>query len=88
MLVTRTLRLVPKTDRRPLLREVIRRDFAALPGLAVTVDEGRLLWGLEGSTCGQLLESLAAEGVLAPAPDGRYRRTSECHARESSLAGL
>lgn len=70
---TATVRLIPKADRRPLVREIIRRDFADIPGLAVTPDEGRVLWRLDRSTCLQLLESLAADGILGASPDGRYR---------------
>lgn len=73
--MTRTLRLVPKVDRRPLLRETIRNDFTVAPDMSVTPEEGRLIWGLERSTCQDLLDTLVAEGFLGLL-EGRYRRSA------------
>jgi hypothetical protein len=54
----------------PALR--IRRDFALLPGLALTIPQARRLWALPESVCRQLLDALVAEGFLRVRPDARY----------------
>src|SRR3954454_17597990 len=68
------VRLVAKVDRRPQFLERIREEYVRQPGHSMTLDEARQLFGLEQSTCGQLLDSLRAEGFLAVDADARYRR--------------
>jgi hypothetical protein len=68
--------LVPKVDRRPQLRERIREQYLRVPGQSMTLDQARQLFGLEQSTCGQLLDSLQAEGFLAVDADARYHRVA------------
>lgn len=71
---TPTAALTRKIDRRPELRDRIRLDYQYLPGLALTLAQGRRLWSLEASTCRQLLDDLVADGFLRIAEDSRYRR--------------
>jgi hypothetical protein len=75
-MVTQTIRLVEKVDRRPEMRERIRADFVRLPGLKLTLEQATRLWGLERTTCHQLLESLVAAGFLAVGDDGRFHRVA------------
>src|ERR671911_3015109 len=50
----------------------IRRDFAVLPGLALTFMQARRLWALPEDACQQLLDALVAEGFLWVTSDSRY----------------
>jgi hypothetical protein len=54
----------------------IRRDFAVLPGLALTFDQARRLWALSEDACQELLAALVAEGFLWVRSDLRYVRRS------------
>jgi hypothetical protein len=54
----------------------IRRDFAVLPGLALTFGQARRLWALPEDACQELLEALVAEGFLWVRSDSRYVRRS------------
>lgn len=76
-MLTRTVRLVKKPDRRPELREGIRQDFTRLPGLAVTLDEASGFWNLERSTCRHLLDSLVDERFLEVDEGARYCRAGD-----------
>lgn len=51
-------------------------EFAALPGLSLTMDQARRLWGLEPQSCQRLLSRLVKSGILSLTPDGTYRRAS------------
>jgi DNA-binding IclR family transcriptional regulator len=74
MALVQTVLLVAKTDRRPELRERIRREYLRQPALALTVSQARRLWSLESSTCRQLLDTLVAEGFLVVSESARYHR--------------
>lgn len=52
----------------------VRQEFAALPGLALTAEQARLVCDLERDTVEPILQSLVAEGFLARTPMGAYRR--------------
>ena len=52
----------------------IREEFEEAPGLRVSVREASRFWGLDETTCGQVLEQLLAVGFLARGGDGRYRQ--------------
>jgi hypothetical protein len=54
----------------------IRRDFAVLPGLALTFGQARRLWALPEDACQELLDALVAEGFLWVRSDSRYVRRS------------
>ena len=55
----------------------IRRDFAVLPGLALTFGQARRLWALSENACRELLDALVAEGFLWVRSDLRYVRGSD-----------
>ena len=52
----------------------IRDEFGALPGLALTIEQARLLFDLDREMCDQILNGLVAEGFLARTPQGAYTR--------------
>ena len=52
----------------------VRQEFAALPGLALTAEQARLVFDLDGETVEPILQSLVAEGFLSRTPLGAYRR--------------
>ena len=52
----------------------VRQEFAALPGLALTAEQARLVFDLERDAVEPILQSLVAEGFLARTPMGSYRR--------------
>jgi hypothetical protein len=54
----------------------MRRDFAVLPGLALTFGQARRLWALPENACQELLDALVAEGFLWVRSDFRYVRRS------------
>jgi hypothetical protein len=59
-----------------LLRRVWA-EYVEMPGLRLTRDQVRRLWGVDESTCTQLLDNLVAAHVLVCGRDGRY----SCFAR-------
>jgi len=52
----------------------VRGEFLEMPGLQVTTDQARRLWGLDAQTCQRLLGVLVEARFLARTPEGRYRR--------------
>jgi DNA-binding IclR family transcriptional regulator len=52
----------------------VRGEFLEMPGLQLTTDQARRLWGLDALTCQRLLRVLVEARFLARTPDGRYRR--------------
>jgi hypothetical protein len=52
----------------------VRGEFLEMPGLQLTSDQARRLWGLDTPTCQRLLRALVEARFLACTPDGRYRR--------------
>jgi two-component system cell cycle response regulator DivK len=52
----------------------VRQEFAALPGLALTAEQARLVFDLERDAVEPILQSLVAEGFLSRTPMGAYRR--------------
>lgn len=51
----------------------VRNEFGALPGLALTVEQARLVFDLEPDMCDHILGALVAEGFLSRTPQGAYR---------------
>ncbi len=59
---------------------ILRRicgEYLEMPGLRLTRPQAQRLWGLDESTCGQLLESLTRDKCLYRRPDGTYARLTE-----------
>jgi hypothetical protein len=54
--------------------ERIRREFLALPGLRLSLEQAERIWGLDPRACAALLGSLVSARFLAYEPDGSYRR--------------
>lgn len=52
----------------------VRQEFAALPGLALTAEQARLVFDLERDAVEPILQALVAEGFLSRTPMGAYRR--------------
>jgi len=51
---------------------LIQMDYMEMPGLRVTVQQGRRLWTLPLEVCQAALDTLAAAGFLARTEDGTY----------------
>lgn len=58
---------------RELLRRV-RGEFLEMPGLRLTFQQARRLWGLDDETCGWVLDSLIDRGFLVREHDEQYAR--------------
>lgn len=54
--------------------ETMRREFAQMPGLCLTLAQGCRLWQLCLPECEAALEVLVEEGFLCRMPDGQYAR--------------
>jgi hypothetical protein len=50
----------------------IQMDYVEMPGLRLTVQQGRRLWTLPPEVCQAALDTLAATGFLAKTDDGQY----------------
>jgi two-component system, cell cycle response regulator DivK len=55
----------------------IREEFGALPGLALTSEQARLVFDVDRDTCEAILRALVAEGFLARTSSGAFRRPRE-----------
>jgi CheY-like chemotaxis protein len=51
----------------------VRDEFGALPGLALTAEQARLVFELDREMCDRILGALVAEGFLARTPQGAYK---------------
>jgi CheY-like chemotaxis protein len=60
----------------------VRDEFGALPGLALTAEQARLVFDLDRDMCDRILDALVAEGFLARTPQGAYRHRSPLSSRE------
>jgi hypothetical protein len=54
--------------------QLIRGEYLEIPGLHLTRDQVRRLWGLDEVTCDALLEALVEEGFLRRTRTGAYIR--------------
>lgn len=54
-----------------------RGEFLEMPGLRLTRDQARRLWGLDHAMCSELLDDLVRAGFLERRADGRYARSVE-----------
>jgi hypothetical protein len=52
----------------------IREEFEETPGLRITVSEASRFWGLDDTTCEEVLARLLAAGFLVRGVDERYRQ--------------
>jgi hypothetical protein len=54
--------------------ERIRREFLALPGLRLSLEQAERVWSLDEPACARVLDALVAARFLAHEPDGSFRR--------------
>jgi hypothetical protein len=59
------------------LARLVHAEFREMPGLRLTAQQARRLWGLDHRTCEDLLKTLVDSGFLTVMPDGRYARTGD-----------
>ena len=52
----------------------VRDEFGSLPGLALTVEQARLVFDLDRDMCDRILTALVSEGFLSRTPRGAFRR--------------
>lgn len=69
----------PGSDRRswPARESLLRRirgEFDEMPGLRLTPQQARRLFGVRADICARILEALVADGVLVRRGDGTYAR--------------
>jgi DNA-binding GntR family transcriptional regulator len=58
------------------LGERIRGDYREMPGLSLSPDQARRLWGLDERTCREALTALVESGFLRRTPKGTFVRTA------------
>ncbi|HEY3885242.1 MAG TPA: response regulator [Vicinamibacterales bacterium] len=66
--------VLDETEYRTAALERVRDEFAALPGLALTAEQARLVFDLDAEAVEPILHGLVAEGFLARTPVGAYHR--------------
>ena len=64
---------------------IIQMDYVEMPGLTLTLHQGRRLWTLPTDVCQAALETLAATGFLVRDKDGRYLRSGAAPVRVEVL---
>ncbi len=65
----------PRLDAPPIEASVrVRDEFGALPGLALTAEQARLVFDLDRDRCDRILHTLVAEGFLSRTPQGAFMR--------------
>lgn len=62
----------PRLDGHVVAR--VRDEFAALPGLALTTEQARLVFDLDRDMCERVLDALVTEGFLSRTINGAFRR--------------
>ncbi|MFN8058235.1 MAG: hypothetical protein U0Q12_03665 [Vicinamibacterales bacterium] len=66
----------PAVQTRPVDRlvAIVRAEYREMPGLNLTFDQAKRLWGIEQQTCHQVLDALMSEGFLRRTPRGSYAK--------------
>ena len=59
--------------------QIVRGEFAEVPGLHLTRKQFQRLWGLDGETCDTLLHVLVDQQFLRQTPDDCYVRANLGH---------
>lgn len=60
--------------RAPDLLARVRGEYLEMPGLRLTLRQAQRLWGLDSSTCRDVLADLVGTGFLVARADGTYVR--------------
>jgi hypothetical protein len=55
--------------------DLMRMEYAEIPGLKLTFWQAQRLWNLSGEQCARALAALTASGFLAQTRDGAYIRS-------------
>jgi hypothetical protein len=55
----------------------IRAEYLEMPGLRLTVEQARRLYGIDEATCRLVLDALVESEFLCVKPDGTYARLTE-----------
>lgn len=50
----------------------VEAEYREMPGMQLTEPQMRRLWGLDGPTCGAVVQTLVTKGVLRETPSHRY----------------
>jgi hypothetical protein len=64
----------------------IQGEFLEMPGLRLTEEQARRLWGLDAPTCGALLDALVAAKFLFRTRDGAVMRIEHAAPVKAQLA--
>jgi hypothetical protein len=72
---------IPSQD--DLLRRICG-EYREMPGLRLKREQAQRLWGLDGQTCGYLLDVLVRSGFLCQLANGSYGRVTEDPVRRAS----
>ena len=67
----------PGAPRQEPLLTRMRAEYLEMPGLRLTFAQAQRLWGLDATTCAELLAALVADQFLCHGPDGAYGRATE-----------
>jgi hypothetical protein len=68
--------------------DLLRRiwaEYAEMPGLSLTLEQGCRLWGLDQATCASALETLTTAGFLRTSENGHYSRATDGRASLPTL---
>ena len=67
---------LPAAVTEPVLRRIYN-EYVEMPGLRLTEQQGRRLWGLDEQTCAQSLEYLVSAGFLVRVGLDTYKRLTD-----------
>lgn len=56
---------------------LIRAEYLEMPGLILTCQQIRRMWGMDDSICSAAIQELVGSGFLVRRPDGSYGRPND-----------
>ena len=68
----RSVSIVSRLDARNALIRRISAEYLEMPGLRVTASQAQRLFGLDATTCDNVLETLLQSGFLSRTSDGMF----------------
>ena len=83
---TRPVSEIRRADSKAMITERVRGEFREMPGLALTLAQAQRLWGLDTSTCSDVLSQLVDAGYLRLRADGAFCRASDLAVRSLRTA--
>ena len=69
---------------RPLIERVLS-EYREMPGLALTLDQARRLWGCDAATCRRVADALVGRHALRWSHDHRLMRAGEHPGRRQTV---